>query len=97
MEQPAVVVESLRETIVQHALGVPVERPDMVETTALGAAYLAGLAVGYWESQADITEQWEADRTFEPALEPAVVERLQRDWRRALERSRGWEQPEEGR
>jgi glycerol kinase len=78
-------------------LGVSVVRPKVFETTALGAAYLAGLAVGYWKSQDDITEQWQVDRTFEPALEPAAAEVLQRHWRRALERSRGWEQPEEGR
>ncbi|MBW3630633.1 MAG: glycerol kinase GlpK [Gemmatimonadetes bacterium] len=77
-------------------LGVRVVRPKVFETTALGAAYLAGLAVGYWESQADITEQWEADRTFEPTLDAGKAENLQRDWRRALERSRGWEQPEDG-
>jgi glycerol kinase len=74
-------------------LGVSVVRPQVQETTALGAAYLAGLAVGYWKSQEDITEQWQVDRAFEPALDPAAAKRLQLDWRRALERSRGWEQP----
>ena len=77
-------------------LGVQVVRPKVFETTALGAAYLAGLAVGYWESQADVTEQWQVDRTFEPGMDAATVERLQLDWRRALERSRGWAQPEAG-
>ena len=49
-------------------LGVPVVRPKVTETTALGAAYLAGLAVGYWDSIEQIGKQWKADRTFEPTL-----------------------------
>ena len=49
-------------------LGVPVVRPRVHETTALGAAYLAGLAVGYWKSAADIDAQWQAEQIFEPAM-----------------------------
>ncbi|HEX6927579.1 MAG TPA: glycerol kinase GlpK [Longimicrobiaceae bacterium] len=73
-------------------LQIPVVRPRTVETTALGAAYLAGLAVGYWDSIDAIRSQWETDRRFEPAMPAAKVESLRRGWERALERSRGWEQ-----
>ncbi|KIF81918.1 glycerol kinase GlpK [Noviherbaspirillum autotrophicum] len=71
-------------------LGVPVVRPVVTETTALGAAYLAGLAVGYWQSQQEIAAQWQAQRRFEPAM-PAE-ERVQRlaTWRRAVDRARQW-------
>ncbi|MFD2608827.1 glycerol kinase GlpK [Deinococcus taklimakanensis] len=72
-------------------LGVPVVRPKVTETTALGAAYLAGLAVGYWGSTADITAQWQVDRTFEPNMESAEREALMSRWRKAVERSREWE------
>lgn len=71
-------------------LGVPVVRPRVTETTALGAAYLAGLAVGYWQSQKDIASQWQMDRRFTPQTTPAVRRRLHAGWTRALERSRGW-------
>ena len=76
-------------------LGVPVVRPRVFETTALGAAYLAGLATGFWESEAEIREQWQEDRRFDPAMPPASAARLRARWRRALDRSRGWEEPEE--
>ncbi|WP_291430728.1 glycerol kinase GlpK [Deinococcus sp.] len=71
-------------------LGVPVVRPKVTETTALGAAYLAGLAVGYWKSTDDITRQWQVDRTFEPQMEEDERARLMRRWRKAVERSREW-------
>jgi glycerol kinase len=71
-------------------LQVPVARPVIQETTALGAAYLAGLAEGVWGSPADITANWHLDATFDPVAEPAVVEAQRVLWRRALERSRGW-------
>jgi glycerol kinase len=71
-------------------LAVPVVRPVVTETTALGAAYLAGLAVGFWESQQEIAAQWQVERRFEPAMpESERVERLE-VWRRAVERARGW-------
>jgi glycerol kinase len=57
-------------------LGVPVVRPKVLETTALGAAYLAGLAVGYWDSERDIAAQWQEDRRFTPSMEAGEVERL---------------------
>jgi glycerol kinase len=72
-------------------LGVPVVRPRISETTALGAAYLAGLAVGFWEDRRTLASQWQADRHFEPSMKKERVEELRADWRRALERSKGWE------
>lgn len=75
-------------------LRVPVERPAVVETTALGAAYLAGLAVGFWRDQAEIEAQWALDRTFVPGPDHETTDRLLAGWNRAVERSLGWEQPE---
>jgi glycerol kinase len=72
-------------------LGVPVVRPTVSETTALGAAYLAGLAVGYWKSRAEIAEQWQTDRRFTPTMKPAARRALEDGWRKALARARGWE------
>jgi glycerol kinase len=72
-------------------LGVPVVRPKVAETTALGAAYLAGLAVGFWKSQAEIAKQWQVDKTFTPSLKPADRKRIAGGWERALERSKAWE------
>ena len=73
-------------------LDVPVVRPKILETTALGAAYLAGLAVGYWKSQADIARQWLVDERFAPAMKSAARGRIAREWERALERARAWEE-----
>jgi glycerol kinase len=73
-------------------LGVPVVRPKVTETTALGAAYLAGLAVGVWESAGTVSRQWQVDKRFEPALSSAVVARRRAEWRAALERAKGWAQ-----
>jgi glycerol kinase len=74
-------------------LGCPVVRPRVTETTALGAAYLAGLAVGYWRDRAEIGRLWQAERTFTPAMERAKADEMRRNWSRALERSKGWAQP----
>jgi glycerol kinase len=71
-------------------LGVPVVRPAVTETTALGAAYLAGLAVGFWGSAAEIAGQWRVDRRFEPAMPRGDAARLRERWREAVGRSRGW-------
>ena len=76
-------------------LGVPVVRPRVFETTALGAAYLAGLATGFWGDEADIREQWRQDRRFDPAMPSASAARLRAGWKRALGRSRSWELPSE--
>jgi glycerol kinase len=72
-------------------LGVPVVRPAVTETTALGAAYLAGLAVGYWPSVDALTGQWKVDRRFEPAMPRSAASALRERWSAALGRSKGWE------
>lgn len=65
-------------------LNVPVERPTISETTALGAAYLAGLAVGYWESQEEIAQQWVIDKKFEPSMEQDIRDNLYQGWKKAV-------------
>jgi glycerol kinase len=72
-------------------LGVPVVRPAVTETTALGAAYLAGLAVGFWRSVDELTGQWQVDRRFEPQLASPKAAALRRRWTDAVERAKGWE------
>jgi len=71
-------------------LGVPVVRPAVTETTALGAAYLAGLAVGYWESPEQIAAQWAAEKVFTPRMSADERESRYRGWQRAVERARAW-------
>lgn len=75
-------------------LDVPVVRPQTLETTALGAAYLAGLAVGYWDDLDSIKSQWQVDRRFTPAMDAERVSELRTGWDKALERSKAWEEPE---
>jgi glycerol kinase len=72
-------------------LGVPVVRPKVIETTALGAAYLAGLAVGYWKDVSEIERIWQTDRVFEPMMSEDQVADRRRHWSRALVRAGGWE------
>jgi glycerol kinase len=74
-------------------LGVPVLRPRVTETTALGAAYLAGLAVGFWASRGEIAAQWQCERRFEPAMSADRRGALLARWARAVERAKGWEAP----
>jgi glycerol kinase len=74
-------------------LGVPVVRPEVTETTALGTAYLAGLAVGFWESREEIAGQWRAERQFDPAMSADRRGSLLATWVKAVERSRGWASP----
>ena len=76
-------------------LGVPVVRPVLLESTALGAAYLAGLGVGYWHDEAQIDVQWQVERAFEPRMPPAERDRLRRRWAQALARARDWERPDD--
>jgi len=71
-------------------LGVPVVRPSMTETTALGAAYLAGLGSGLWKQTRTITELQREQRRFEPHLQRALVNELRERWNEAISRSRGW-------
>jgi glycerol kinase len=74
-------------------LGVPVLRPRVTETTALGAAYLAGLATGFWASSGEIAAQWECERRFEPAMDAGRREALMQRWSRAVERAKAWDVP----
>ncbi|ABB31907.1 glycerol kinase [Geobacter metallireducens RCH3] len=74
-------------------LGVPVVRPRISETTALGAAYLAGLAVGLWRDRQEIAGHWQVDRIFEPAMGREQAAELRGRWGRAVERARGWAAP----
>jgi glycerol kinase len=71
-------------------LGVPVVRPRVAETTALGAAYLAGLAVGFWKDQSEIAAQWQTDRRFVSAMKTAPRKALVAGWNKALHRARHW-------
>jgi glycerol kinase len=75
-------------------LQTPTVRPSVTETTALGAAYLAGLACGYWDSPEEIDAQWAVDRRFTPELEEDEARRLRRGWSRALDRARAWQEEE---
>ncbi|MGH2381964.1 MAG: glycerol kinase GlpK [Candidatus Limnocylindria bacterium] len=73
-------------------LGVAVERPEVAETTALGAAYLAGLAVGFWQDTGDVTKNWVLDRRFEPQMDEEKREKLFRGWKKAVQRALDWEE-----
>ncbi len=75
-------------------LGVPILRPKVSETTALGAAYLAGLAVGFWKSEHEVTANWEVDRVFNPEMSRDQVGQLRSRWHEALKRARDWEEHE---
>jgi glycerol kinase len=68
-------------------LGTPVVRPKIVETTALGAAFAAGLAVGFWRDRDELASLWREDRRFEPNMSDEERDRLRAGWRRAVERS----------
>jgi glycerol kinase len=71
-------------------LGMPVVRPVVTETTAMGAAYLAGLAVDFWNDQAELAKHWAAERRFTPMMPTDERDRRYRQWQRAVERTRGW-------
>src|SRR6201995_805989 len=73
-------------------LGVPVIRPQVTETTALGAAYAAGLATGFWADQDELRERWAEDKRWEPAMDPEERERQYARWKQAVERSLEWAQ-----
>ena len=75
-------------------LGVPVVRPKIAETTALGVAYLAGLAIGYWKDPSEIAGQWQIDRVFEPNLSPELREELKAGWAKAVDRAKEWKTPD---
>ncbi|MEZ6066353.1 MAG: FGGY-family carbohydrate kinase [Planctomycetaceae bacterium] len=71
-------------------LGVSVQRPRVQETTALGAAYLAGLATAFWEDRSGIQRNWVLDREFTPQQSPQDVQSAHQEWQRAVGRSRDW-------
>jgi len=74
-------------------LGTPVIRPKVQQTTALGAAYMAGLGVGYWDGLDDLRQNWAVERRFEPSWDSAQRQRAYAGWQRAVERSKGWLEP----
>ncbi|MCI6464900.1 MAG: glycerol kinase GlpK [Faecalicatena sp.] len=73
----------------------PVKRPQCVETTAMGAAYLAGIAVGYWKNKEEVLSNWAIDRVFEPDIEPDVRKKMLRGWNKAVKYSYGWAKDDE--
>jgi glycerol kinase len=75
-------------------IGTRVIRPKVIETTALGAAYLAGLAVGFWKDEADIVHQWQPEHTFEPAISPDQAHMLVKGWQRAVNAAIFWAEDE---
>jgi glycerol kinase len=75
-------------------LGTPVVRPAITETTALGAAYLAGLAVGFWKDPEEIQAHWKVDKEFHPNRPGGEVQSLRRRWHQALERAKEWHEPQ---
>jgi glycerol kinase len=88
---------SMNETLMQFQsdlLGVPVVRPEVTETTELGAAYLAGLAVSFWSSVDEIAGQWRVAKRFDPVMPRQAAQALRDRWHDALDRARGWAKPE---
>ena len=71
-------------------LGVPVVRPEVSETTALGAAYAAGLAIGYWSGLDELRENWAEDKSWQPSMKQEIRERYCREWKKAVERTFNW-------
>ena len=73
---------------------MPVVRPRVAETTALGAAYAAGLAVGFWSDLDELRRNWQADQEWQPGGDEQARDRRYRDWKRAVERTLGWVEEE---
>ncbi len=86
----AMVANDLLMQFQADVLGVPVIRPTVSETTSLGSAYAAGLAVGFWEHIEDLRSNWSMDRTFEPSLDPSARDREYRLWKKAVTRAFDW-------
>ncbi|WP_193103676.1 glycerol kinase GlpK [Brachybacterium sp. FME24] len=83
----------MNETLMQFQadiLGVPVVRPKVIETTALGAAYAAGIAVGFWDGEQDVIDNWAEDKRWEPAMDDETRDRYLRLWKKAVERTLDW-------
>jgi glycerol kinase len=70
-------------------LDTPVERPEVIETTALGAAYLAGLAVGFWKKE-EIQDRWQLNQAFQVDMKTEQRQHLYSNWKKAVERTKGW-------
>ena len=73
-----------------EAIRNKVARPKITETTALGAAYLAGLATGFWKNIEEVKKQWQIDRTFAPKEDPEKFRQVISNWKKAVERSKAW-------
>src|SRR5699024_1088701 len=71
-------------------LGIPIIRPEILETTAMGAAYLAGLAVGFWDDIEELKKHWKVDKRVEPQMDRSEAKRLTKQWHRAVKRSKSW-------
>ena len=81
------------ETLLQFQadiLGIPVVRSKITETTALGAGYLAGLAVGFWQNKSEISDAWQVDKVFEPKMSREKANHLRSRWNKAVECAKGW-------
>ena len=78
-----------------NLINAPVNRPQCVETTAMGAAYLAGLAVGYWKSKEDVIKNWAIDQTFEPKIDEEQRQKMIKGWNKAVKYAYGWAKDEE--
>jgi glycerol kinase len=91
------VVNDLLMQVQANLTGHPVVRPECIETTALGAAYLAGLGSGFWSSVEEIMGQWAVDRTFEDQLADLQRKELKIGWQKAIDRSRSWHTAQESR
>jgi glycerol kinase len=86
------------ETLMQFQadiLDVPVIRPVLAETTALGAAYAAGLAVGYWSGEEELRRNWAESRRWTPTMDAATRERQYRNWKKAVTRTFDWVEPDD--
>ena len=98
MNPPCYVMPSPPDSFFQADItNTKVLRPVVAETTALGAAYLAGLATGFWQSQDEISQKWAMDREFDPQMDDSKREELYRNWKRAVERAQAWAEPEPAR
>ena len=76
-------------------IGAPVNRPSCVETTAMGAAYLAGLAVGYWKDKEEVRKNWAVDRTFQPQMEEEERQKKLNGWKKAVTYAFHWAEDQE--
>jgi glycerol kinase len=83
-------VNNLLMQVQADVIGIPLVRPKVLETTALGVAYLAGLAVGFWNGFDDINKQWEIDKKFAPELNESKISNMIKGWNKAVSRSRNW-------